>query len=157
MLFHELRHVEANQRLLRTKEKFREAAGNFGLADAGGTKEEEATDGARGVFQTGAAAANSAGKGGDGLILADDALVQLGLNAQKLLLLVFLDGSHGDAGPPRDHFFDVLAGDDAGGGVVQLVAFAQAAGTLTDWKRRSSERSFSTDLRYSPGVVAPMH
>ena len=30
-------------------------------------------------------------------------------------------------------------------------------GTLTAWKRRSSERSFSIDLRYSPGVVAPMH
>src|SRR5216684_916696 len=31
------------------------------------------------------------------------------------------------------------------------------AETFTDWKRLSSERSFSTDLRYSPGVVAPMH
>src|SRR5437660_799392 len=30
-------------------------------------------------------------------------------------------------------------------------------GTFTDWKRRSSDRSFSMDLRYSPGVVAPMH
>jgi len=30
-------------------------------------------------------------------------------------------------------------------------------GTFTAWKRRSSERSFSIDLRYSPGVVAPMH
>src|SRR5215469_9332649 len=30
-------------------------------------------------------------------------------------------------------------------------------GTLTAWKRRSSERSFSIDLRNSAGVVAPMH
>ena len=30
-------------------------------------------------------------------------------------------------------------------------------GTFTAWKRRSSERSFSIDLRYSAGVVAPMH
>ena len=29
--------------------------------------------------------------------------------------------------------------------------------TFTDWKRRSSERSFSIDFRNSPGVVAPMH
>src|SRR5258708_33936811 len=107
MLFHELRHVEANQRLLRTKEKFREAAGNFGLADAGGTKEEEATDRARGGFQTGAAAGNGARERGDGLVLADDALVQLGLNAQSLRLLVFLDGSHGVAGPVGDHFVEV--------------------------------------------------
>src|SRR5216683_2971672 len=127
MLFHELRHVEANQRLLRTKEKFCEAAGNFGLADAGGTKEEEATDGTRGVFQTGAAAANGARERGDGFVLADDALVQLGFNAQELLLLVFLDGSYSDARPAGDDFLNVLAGDDAGGSVVQLVAFAEAA------------------------------
>src|SRR5215472_14320750 len=30
-------------------------------------------------------------------------------------------------------------------------------GTFTAWKRRSRERSFSIDLRYSAGVVAPMH
>ena len=30
-------------------------------------------------------------------------------------------------------------------------------GTFTAWKRRSSERSFSMDLRNSAGVVAPMH
>ncbi len=29
--------------------------------------------------------------------------------------------------------------------------------TLTAWKRRSSARSFSMCLRYSEGVVAPMH
>ncbi len=28
---------------------------------------------------------------------------------------------------------------------------------MTAWKRRSSERSFSMCLRYSVGVVAPMH
>ena len=28
-------------------------------------------------------------------------------------------------------------------------------GTFTAWKRRSSERSFSIDFRYSDGVVAP--
>ena len=50
-----------------------------------------------------------------------------------------------------------------------LVAVLDAAGgsgsspsrsadrTLTAWKRRSSERSFSMYLRYSAGVVAPMH
>src|ERR1700732_2944842 len=66
VLFHELRHIEANQRLLRTEQKFREAAGDFCFADAGGTEEKEAADGARGIFQSGAAAANSAGESGDG-------------------------------------------------------------------------------------------
>src|SRR6266849_5599996 len=40
---------------------------------------------------------------------------------------------------------------------MRMASSSLGAVTLTDWKRRSSERSFSTDLRYSPGVVAPMH
>src|ERR1700730_3670624 len=127
MLLHELRHIEANQRLLRTEQKFREAAGDFRLADAGGAEEEEAANGARRILESGAAAANGARQGGDGFVLADDALVQLGLDAQEFLLLVFLDGGDRDAGPARDDFLDVLAGDDAGGGVVELVTLAKAA------------------------------
>src|SRR5678815_2015884 len=34
---------------------------------------------------------------------------------------------------------------------------SDGGGTFTAWKRRSSERSFSIDLRNSAGVVAPMH
>ena len=66
-------------------------------------------------------------KRGDGLVLADDALVQFRLDAQQLLLLVFLDRGDADAGPARHHFFDVFARHDAGGSVVELVALAQAA------------------------------
>src|SRR5258708_33241465 len=58
MLFHELRHIEANQRLLRTEQEFREAARDFRFAYAGGAEEEEAADGTRRVFESGAAAAN---------------------------------------------------------------------------------------------------
>src|SRR4029077_10976998 len=127
MLFHEFRHIEAHQRLLRTEQEFREAAGDFRFSDAGGAEEEETSDGKRRIFQTGAAAANGACEGGDGFVLADDAFVQLGLDAQEFLLLVFLGGGDGDAGPAGDDFLDVLAGDDAGGGVVELVALAKAA------------------------------
>src|SRR5260370_336322 len=41
--------------------------------------------------------------------------------------------------------------------MILTVSSSFGGGTFTDWKRRSSERSFSMDLRYSPGVVAPMH
>src|SRR5258705_13814381 len=117
MLFHEFRHIEANQRLLRTEQEFREAAGDFRFAYAGGAEEEEAADRARGIFESGAAAANGASERGDSFVLADDALVQLGLNAQEFLLLVFFDGSDRDAGPARDDFFDVFARDDTRRGV----------------------------------------
>jgi len=43
------------------------------------------------------------------------------------LLLVFLDGSDADAGPARNDFFDIFAGDDARRGVVQFEALPQSA------------------------------
>ncbi len=41
--------------------------------------------------------------------------------------------------------------------MILIASASLGGGTLTAWKRRSSERSFSIDLRYSAGVVAPMH
>src|SRR5438445_551794 len=40
---------------------------------------------------------------------------------------------------------------------IWIVSSSVGEATLTAWKRRSSERSFSMYLRYSAGVVAPMH
>src|SRR5713101_9295136 len=40
---------------------------------------------------------------------------------------------------------------------ILMASASVGGGTFTAWNRRSSERSFSIDLRYSPGVVAPMH
>src|SRR2546430_16115730 len=127
MLFHEFRHVEADQRLLRTEQKLRQAPGDFRLADAGGPKEAEATDGAQRRLEASAAAANGAGQRSNSFVLTNDAFVKFRLDAQQFLLLVFLDGSDTDAGPARNDFFNVFAGDDAGRGVVQFETFAQAA------------------------------
>ena len=69
VLLHELRHIEADEGLLRAEEEVREGARHLGFADAGGAEEEEAADGARGVLEAGARAANGAGQGGDGLVL----------------------------------------------------------------------------------------
>ena len=41
--------------------------------------------------------------------------------------------------------------------MILIASASLGGGTFTAWKRRSSERSFSIDLRYSAGVVAPMH
>ena len=127
MLFHEFGHVEAHQGFFRAEKKFGEATSHFGFADTRGPKEKEAANWTERRFQTGAAAANSASKRGDGFVLTDDALMELGFDAQKFLLFVFLDGGYADASPARDDFFDVFAGDDAGGGVVEFVALTKAA------------------------------
>src|SRR6266446_5568890 len=84
VLLHELRHIEADQRLLRTKQKLRQAASNFGFADAGRPEEKEAAHRTQRRLESRAAAANSAGQRGDGFVLANDALVEFRLNAQKL-------------------------------------------------------------------------
>src|ERR1700731_3441145 len=115
MLLHEFGHVEADQGLLRAEKEFGEAASYFRFANARGPKEEEATNWTQRRFQTGAAAANGAGKCGDGFVLADDALVKFGLDAQKFLLFVFFNRGDTDTGPAGDDFFDVFTGNDAGG------------------------------------------
>src|SRR6267378_1113024 len=130
MLFHELRHIEAYQRLLRTKQKFREAARDFRLANTGRPEEEEAAHRSQGRLESCAAAANGASERGDGFVLADDALVEFRLDAQEFLLFVFFDGSDRYAGPAGDDFFDVFASDNAGGGVIEFVALADAADDL---------------------------
>src|SRR5437879_3039907 len=102
MLFHEFRHVEADQRLLRTEQNLRQAPGNFRFAHARRTEEEEAAYRPQRRLETCAAAANGAGQGGNGFVLTDNALVELRFDAQQFLLFVFLDGSDTDAGPARN-------------------------------------------------------
>src|SRR3974390_235191 len=104
MLLHELGHIETDERFFGAKEKFRETAGNFRLAHARRAQEEKATNGARRRLQAGAAAANSASESGDGLVLTEDALVQLRLDAQEFLLPIFPDAGDGNAGPPGNDF-----------------------------------------------------
>src|SRR5437899_12912510 len=83
--------------------------------------------GAHRRLEAGAAAANGARERGNGLVLADDTLVQLRLDAQELLLLVFLDGGNGNAGPAGDNLLDIFAGPYPGRGIVELVPPAQVA------------------------------
>src|ERR1700682_2565220 len=99
VLLHKFGHVKAHQRFFRAEKKFGEPTSYFGFANAGGPEEKEATDWTQWRLQTGAAAANGAGKSGDGFVLTDNALVKLGLDAQKFLLFVFLNRGDADAGP----------------------------------------------------------
>ena len=111
VLLHVLRHVDADHRLLRVEHELRQRAGELGLADAGRAEEEERADRALGVRQAGARAAQRAGDGLDGLVLADDALVQALLHVDELLDLALEHPADRDPGPARDDLGDVLGGD----------------------------------------------
>ena len=61
MLLHVFGHVDAQQGALVVEEKFGEGAGEFGFADAGWAEENERADGALGIAQSGAGAADGVG------------------------------------------------------------------------------------------------
>src|SRR5437899_2698194 len=130
VFFHELGHIEADQRLLAAEHELRQGTGNFGFANARWTEEQERADGSVRALQAGTRAADGASQGSEGLVLRDDALVQFFLDAQELLRLFFFDGGNRYAGPARDHILDVLAADNAGRGFVEMIFFAKSAQVL---------------------------
>src|ERR671916_394757 len=84
------------------------SARKLGLADAGGTEEQEAADGPVRVREPGAGASYGFGHRLEGLFLADDALVELAFQAQQALTLLLGELAHRDAGGPGDDLGDVL-------------------------------------------------
>ena len=141
MLLHVLAHVDADHRPLVVEEEVGQRAGQLGLADAGGAEEEERADRPVGVGQAGPAAADGVGHRGDGLVLADDPLVEDLLHADELLHLALHEAGDGDAGPLGDDLGDVLLVDlllehllgglelgEALGGLVDLRARARGSG-----------------------------
>ena len=108
MLLPVLGHVDPNHVLFGVKEELGEGAGQLGLAHAGGTQEEEAADGPLGVAEAGAGATDGVGHGDDGLLLADDALVQPILHVEQPLGLLLQELTGGDAGPLGDELGYVL-------------------------------------------------
>jgi hypothetical protein len=76
VLFHELGHVDLDHGVAVVEQLLGQDAGELGLTDAGGSQEDEATDGAALVGDAGAGAADGAGDGFDGFVLADDAALE---------------------------------------------------------------------------------
>src|SRR6185436_17360193 len=86
-----------------------ERARQLGLPDARRPEEDERPDGAVRVLDAGTGAEHGMRHRGDRLFLADDALMQVLLEAQELLALDELRDR--DAGPARHHLGDVLLVD----------------------------------------------
>ena len=83
-LLHVLGHVDTHERALVIEQALGQRLGEFGLAHTGGAQEEEAADGLVRIGEARTATAHGRGDGGDGLILADDALMQLAFQAFSL-------------------------------------------------------------------------
>ena len=130
MLLHEFGHVEAHQRALRSKQERRQAARHLGFADARRTQEKERAHGPARGLESRTRAPDGPRQGGDRLVLADDALVELVLDAQQLRHLFLFDRGHRDAGPARHHLLNVLARNHAHGRFVDVVLLAQQAQVL---------------------------
>src|SRR5205807_10001412 len=78
---HELRHVETDDRVLVVEEEPSKLPGQLRLADAGRPEEDERTDRAARILEAGARPAHRLGDDLDGIVLADQARVDLILHA----------------------------------------------------------------------------
>ncbi len=108
MLLAVLAHVDAHQGVLVVEHELGQRLGQLGLAHAGGAEEDERADRAARVLQAGAGPADGVGDGVDGLVLADDALVQALLHLQQLVRLGLHHLVDRDAGPLGDDLGDVV-------------------------------------------------
>ena len=97
MLLHVLGHVDLDEGVLRPEHEARQGPGEVRLAHARGAQEDEGGHGTVRILQPGARTAHGPADGGDGLVLADDHLVDLVLHLQKALGLLGLEARDGDA------------------------------------------------------------
>ena len=81
------------------------------LADAGRAQEDERADRPAGVLEAGSRATHGVGNGLDGLVLADDALVQRVFHADQLGLLALHQARHGMPVHDDDDARDVVCVD----------------------------------------------
>ena len=102
-------HVDTRHHVLIIKQIVSQRLGQLRLTHTRGTEEDERTDRPLRVLETGTAAADSIGDGGDSLVLADDTLVEFLLEVEQLLALALQHLAHGDTRPARNHIGDIVA------------------------------------------------
>ena len=110
-------HIDAHQRILIVEHEPGERLGQLGLADAGRSNKDERSDRPAGILEARARPADGIRDGVDGLLLADNALVQTGFHLQELLGLGLHHLADRNAGPLMDYRGDVVHIDD----LVQLM------------------------------------
>ena len=102
------RHVDTHHVVLVVEQELGQGFGQLCLTDAGGSHEDERADWPFGVLQSGTAASDGVGDGVDGLVLANDTLVQLVFQVEEFLALALHHLLHGNARPTRHDLGHVL-------------------------------------------------
>ena len=108
MALHELRHVEADHRLLTAEEIGGQSLGELGLTDTGWAGEDEAGDGTVRVLQTDTGPTDGFGHRLDRFVLTDQTLVQRLLHVQQLHRFALRELLHRHAGPGGNDLGNVL-------------------------------------------------
>ena len=108
MVFHVLRHVDADERLLVVEEELRQRPGQLRLADARRAQEHERADGPLWVLEPRPSAPYRVRDHRDRLVLADDACVQRVLHMQQPLSLRLQQPADGHTRPYSDQLRDVV-------------------------------------------------
>ena len=108
VFLHVFAHVDPDHGLLVIEQKFRERARQFRFPHPGWPKENERTDRAILVLQSGARSTDRVGHCFDRCILADDALMQMFLEPEQFFPLTFLQPRHRNVRPTRDDLRDIF-------------------------------------------------
>ena len=161
MFLHELGHVDADHRTVVIEQELGHGLGELGLADAGGTQEEERPQRTVLVIEPRTRPANRVGHRMNGGLLPDHPAMEVILHAQKLLALAFQHLRRRDPRPAFDHRGDLLGPDglfDHHALILGLLGFAQLLFELRDHTvgqlPRLGEIAFALgDLKLGPRVV----
>ncbi len=111
MALGELTHVQPDHPAVRPEQRLGQRSGQLGLADAGRPEEQEAADRPAGVAKAGPRSPDRLGDRFHGLVLADDALVQIALQAEEPVPLFLGQLLDRHARGPGDHLGDVVNRD----------------------------------------------
>ena len=108
MPFAVLGHIQPNHRLLVPKQELRQRARQLRLADTRRPQEDETPDGTLRVLESRPRPPNRVGQRRNGLLLPDDAPMQLRLHSRQPQRLLLQHSAHGHPGPLGDKRRDVL-------------------------------------------------
>src|SRR5699024_4488944 len=106
-----LTHVDLDERVVLTEQELRQRLGQLRLADTGRPGEHERAGRTARILHPAPGATDGLRHRLDGVVLTDDALVQLRLHPHQPRGLFLGESEHGDAGPVRQHLGDLLLVD----------------------------------------------
>ncbi len=107
----ELAHVDLDECVVVAEQELRQGLGELGLTHTGRAGEDERAGRALGILQAGAGTTDGLADRADGILLADDPLVQLVLHAQQPSGLLLGQLEHRDAGPVAQNLGDLFIVD----------------------------------------------